>query len=112
MPSGGMIKLRPQFALKSGGKVHAMSSPQPETRPSPDRLSDPPPAAIGRYQILGRLGAGGMGTVYKSRDPMLDRVVALKVPHFDGTGEARERAGQRFQREARAAARIWHPHVC
>jgi hypothetical protein len=77
-----------------------------------DDPAGPLPAAIGRYQILGRLGAGGMGTVYKARDPDLGRTVALKVPRADMPGESRERLLERFQREARAAAQVWHPHVC
>jgi hypothetical protein len=70
------------------------------------------PAAIGRYRILGHLGAGGMGTVYRAHDPELDRVVAVKVPRFDGPPPEKARRAQRFQREARAAAKVWHPHVC
>jgi serine/threonine protein kinase len=89
-----------------------MTAPEPETRSGSDRPVEPLPETVGRYQILGRLGAGGMGTVYKARDPLLDRIVALKVPRFDGPPEERRRCVQRFQREARAAARIWHPHVC
>src|SRR5262245_7588812 len=75
-----------------------------------DRADGPPPAAIGRYEILGRLGSGGMGTVYKARDPHLGRTVALKVPRVDPPGEGR--LLERFRREARAAAGVWHPHVC
>jgi hypothetical protein len=69
-------------------------------------------AQIGRYRILEPLGAGGMGTVYKAHDPHLDRVVAVKLPRFDGPPAQRDLRVQRFQREARTAARIWHPHVC
>jgi serine/threonine protein kinase len=71
-----------------------------------------PADQIGRYRILARLGAGGMGTVYKAHDPQLDRVVALKLPRFDGTPQDVRRRVQRFQREARVAAQVWHPHVC
>ena len=75
-------------------------------------VDQPLPDTIGRYRLLGRLGAGGMGTVYRAHDPHLDRVVALKVPRLDGPAEQRESRTQRFQREARAAARILHPNVC
>jgi hypothetical protein len=70
------------------------------------------PEQIGRYRILGRLGSGGMGVVYKAHDPHLNRVVALKMPHFQGSPESVARRVQRFQREGRAAARVLHPHVC
>jgi tRNA A-37 threonylcarbamoyl transferase component Bud32 len=70
------------------------------------------PECIGRYRILKSLGAGGMGTVYKAHDPQLDRVVALKMPRFDAPAGERARRLQRFEREARAAAQVWHPHVC
>jgi hypothetical protein len=70
------------------------------------------PAQVGRYRILGLLGAGGMGTVYRAHDPQLDREVALKFPRFDGPSEEVARRVERFRREARAAARVLHPNVC
>jgi predicted Ser/Thr protein kinase len=78
----------------------------------PTQPFEPLPPQIGRYRLLARLGAGGMGTVYKAEDPQLGRVVALKVPRFDGPPQDVARRVQRFQREARAAAQVWHPHVC
>ncbi len=68
---------------------------------------------IGRYEILKVLGKGAMGVVYKGRDPLLDRVVAVK------TIVAPERVGkrgrsaylERFQREAKAAAKMQHPAI-
>jgi serine/threonine protein kinase len=83
-----------------------------EPQPVPAPADEPLPEQIGRYRILERLGAGGMGTVYKAHDPQLDRVVALKLPRFDGPQRDRANRVQRFQREARAAAQVWHPHVC
>ena len=62
------------------------------------------PLQLGPYQIVGVIGAGGMGTVYQARDTRLDRVVAIKV------SEARFNA--RFEREARAVAALNHPHIC
>ena len=53
-----------------------------------------------------------MGTVYKAHDPQLNRIVALKLPRFDGPTQGRTLRVQRFQREARAAAGIRHLHVC
>jgi hypothetical protein len=65
-------------------------------------------ARIGRYEILGLLGRGGMGVVYEARDPALDRGVALKVLRPDA-GLAG--GSERLLREARALARLAHPHV-
>jgi tRNA A-37 threonylcarbamoyl transferase component Bud32 len=94
------------------GEVGEMSPTEDRPQSLPEQLDDSLPEKIGRYVILERLGAGGMGTVYKARDPQLDRVVALKLPRFDVPQRDRVVRMQRFQREARAAAQIWHPHVC
>jgi serine/threonine protein kinase len=67
-----------------------------------------PGTYLGPYEILGSLGAGGMGQVYRARDSRLDRQVALKVMNDAAAGEGSER----FQREARAAAGLNHPHIC
>ena len=69
-------------------------------------------AAVGRYVILDRLGAGGMGVVYKAWDPELDRKVALKVIHAQGSeGEGATVGRMRLLREAQAMARLAHPNV-
>src|SRR5665213_1284458 len=59
---------------------------------------------LGPYEILTRLGAGGMGEVWKARDKRLDRIVAVKVSqgNFD----------ERFEREARSIAALNHPNIC
>src|SRR6202166_3244840 len=64
---------------------------------------------LGPYEILAPIGAGGMGEVYRARDSPLHREVAVKVlPQSFATEAARER----FQREARAASSLSHPHIC
>jgi eukaryotic-like serine/threonine-protein kinase len=68
-----------------------------------------PGARVGRYQVLGALGRGGMGEVYAAYHPELDRRIALKVVQgFDG-GSGQRRS--RLLREARAIARLSHPNV-
>jgi serine/threonine-protein kinase len=59
-------------------------------------------------EILERLGEGGMGVVYRARQPMMDRVVALKIIHSRAHADSRQRA--RFQTEIKAIARLSHPH--
>ncbi|MGC8960635.1 MAG: serine/threonine-protein kinase, partial [Chloroflexia bacterium] len=64
---------------------------------------------LGKYQVLEKVGWGGMGVVYKARDPTLERYVAIKVllPHLVWDQEF----VQRFLREARAAAQLRHPGI-
>jgi Tol biopolymer transport system component len=64
---------------------------------------------VGPYEVLTPLGAGGMGEVYRARDPRLGREVALKVLPEEAFGNP-ERL-RRFQREARAVASLNHPHI-
>jgi eukaryotic-like serine/threonine-protein kinase len=65
---------------------------------------------IGPYDFLSRIGAGGMGDVYKARDTRLDRIVAVKViSSYDARDPL---ARERFVREARAVAALNHPHIC
>ncbi|GAA1095901.1 serine/threonine protein kinase [Streptomyces javensis] len=67
----------------------------------------------GRYQLVSRLGHGGMGTVWRAHDQIVDRDVAVKEPRVPDHLPERERRTvyQRMEREARAAARIDHPSV-
>jgi eukaryotic-like serine/threonine-protein kinase len=66
------------------------------------------PAHIGRFRIVGLLGKGAMGVVYRARDDTLDRDVAVKVMRSD---VADPDSLARFRREARAAARLQHPNI-
>ena len=67
------------------------------------------PTNIGPYEIVGELGHGGMGTVYRARDPRLRREVAIKVLH--ASSEEDPRRLQRFLEEARAAGALNHPNI-
>ena len=64
---------------------------------------------IGRYEILERIAAGGQGTVYRARDTVLDRVVAVKIINQPVTDDPEYL--EALQREARLAARLDHPNV-
>jgi Tol biopolymer transport system component/predicted Ser/Thr protein kinase len=69
-----------------------------------------PGARLGPYQVVGPIGAGGMGEVYRARDTRLDRTVALKILPAAFSSDPELRA--RFEREARAIAALSHPHIC
>src|SRR5271155_6050899 len=59
---------------------------------------------LGPYEILARIGAGGMGEVYRARDPRMGREVAIKLSD--------ERFSDRFSREVHAVAALNHPNIC
>jgi hypothetical protein len=67
------------------------------------------PRTLGRFEILDEVGTGAFGTVYKARDPRLDRVVALKVPRPGNLGGDNDR--RQFLREARSVAQLRHPAI-
>jgi len=67
-------------------------------------------ATFGHYRIVGQIGAGGMGEVYRAHDESLDRDVALKILPGASFGDPAARA--RLLREARSAAALNHPHIC
>ena len=90
--------LKAPEARRNGGRAH-------EQTPSVGRM-------IGKYRIVRKLGAGGMGDVYLAEDTSLDRKVAIKVINLPSTEPAARRdALERFKLEAQAIARISHPNV-
>ncbi len=106
LPSGTLAGLCPACLLKQGA---AETGTQPETPP----FQPPSVEEVGRLfpqlEILGFIGKGGMGAVYQARQPALDRLVALKIlppQAAGGPGFA-----ERFNREARALARLNHPNI-
>ena len=70
---------------------------------------DRPVRSFAGYEIIGEIGRGGMGVVYKARDPHLRRTVALKV--LLGAEHASAEEVERFYREAKSAARLHHPNI-
>jgi len=85
-----------------------MSRPTPT--PLPGVVPSAMPAQIGRYQILDRVGQGGMGVLYRGIDPVLDREVAIKLMIGDFADDI-EQLRPRFQREARAIAKLQHRNI-
>lgn len=66
---------------------------------------------VGRYEIIGELGRGAMGVVYKAKDPTIGRTVALKTMRIDVHGLETAEMVRRFQNEARAAGVLSHPNI-
>ena len=69
------------------------------------------PTRLGRYRILGELGRGAMGTVYRAHDPLIERDVAIKTLHPNLPEDVLADVRQRFLREAKSAGRLNHPNI-
>lgn len=66
---------------------------------------------LGRYEVISELGQGAMGVVYKAKDPLIDRVVAIKTINLGFALEERAEYEGRFYQEAKAAGRLSHPNI-
>ncbi len=111
-PSFDPMRDDPRFAdllQRMGFAEDLAGSPSMHTPAHPDPAGLRPGDRLGPYEIVSRIGAGGMGEVYRARDPRLARDVALKVLLASVAGDADRRL--RFMREARAAGALNHPNV-
>src|SRR4051812_44713134 len=105
LPVGALEGLCPACLLKQGATVETVAeSPvfQPPTVEEIGRL-------FPQLEILALIGKGGMGAVYKARQPILDRVVALKI--LPPQAALAPGFAERFNREARALAKLNHPNI-
>ena len=69
-----------------------------------------PGQRLGPYEIASRIGAGGMGEVWKARDTRLDRSVAIKILPAELSQNAQLKS--RFEREAKTISQLNHPNIC
>jgi serine/threonine-protein kinase len=68
-------------------------------------------STLGRYKIIGEIGQGAMGVVYKAVDPIIDRTVAIKTINLNLSRQELEEYEARFQQEIKAAGRLNHPNI-
>lgn len=104
----------PESHGSEGGTATTVAGKPRRRRGFTDRVGLAPGATVGRYEIRGRIGYGGMGVVYEAHDPTLNRSVAIKLVTFDvgdGRDETRARYHERLIREAHTLARLAHPNI-
>ncbi len=100
----------PSIQLPAKPQTILNGDPGVDTHPQSVADQKAPSRTLGRYQILGELGRGGMGAVYLAEDTVLKRRVALKIPQFEASKAEQMQA--RFLREAQMAAKLSHPNIC
>jgi len=95
------------LAQDSGGKILDRPAAELLTESSAKQFS--PGTCFGHYRVLERVGAGGMGEVYRARDTHLDRSVAIKVLPAEAVADPERK--RRFVQEARSASALNHPNI-
>ncbi|MFI1398876.1 serine/threonine-protein kinase [Streptomyces sp. NPDC020681] len=108
---GGWANEPTSYGLRPPNAAHVPT--QATGLPASTSVPDTGRLIGGRYRLVSRLGHGGMGTVWRARDEVVDRDVAVKEPRVPEhlSENERDKVYLRMQREARAAARIDHPSV-
>ena len=113
LPPNAPKGLCPECLLKAGLQTDAQPNAGDPSQPKPPPFVPPKPEELAPHfpqlEILELIGRGGMGAVYKARQPSLDRLVALKILPPGVAGGAG--FAERFTREARALARLSHPNI-
>jgi hypothetical protein len=107
LPAGVLAGLCPACLLQQGAA--ADTATRPEAKPFVPPTVEEVARLFPQLEILGLLGKGGMGAVYKARQPALDRLVALKILPTQAAPDPG--FAERFSREARALARLSHPNI-
>jgi len=105
LPAGALEGLCPACLLKQGTETGT----QPESAPFQPPTAEDVAKLFPHLEILGFIGKGGMGAVYKARQPALDRLIALKI--LPPQAASSPGFSERFNREARALARLNHPNI-
>jgi serine/threonine protein kinase len=107
------LRLEVESLLSAHGKAEGFTEAGPMRKPAMRKTTEDPGdltgQQVGHYEILSRLGKGGMGIVYKARDQHLDRFVAIKVLPPELVADPDRK--RRFAQEAKAASALNHPNI-